>query len=70
LPGGGGYGDPMKRDVEKVLWDVVEGYVTSQEAEKKYGVVVNYKGKADDLVKLPENWAIDHARTAELRGGR
>jgi len=70
LPGGGGYGDPMKRDVEKVLWDVIEGYITSQEAEKKYGVVVNYKGKADDLVKLPENWAIDQKKTAALRSGR
>ena len=70
LPGGGGYGDPMKRDVEKVLWDVIEGYITSEEAEKKYGVVVNYKGKADDLVKLPENWAIDQRKTAELRSGR
>jgi N-methylhydantoinase B len=70
LPGGGGYGDPMKRDVEKVLWDVIEGYITSEEAEKKYGVVVNYKGKADDLVKLPENWAIDQKKTAELRSGR
>ncbi|HEY3151256.1 MAG TPA: hydantoinase B/oxoprolinase family protein, partial [Candidatus Binatia bacterium] len=70
LPGGGGYGDPMKRDVEKVLWDVIEGYITSEEAEKKYGVVVNYKGKADDLVKLPENWAIDQKKTAELRNGR
>ena len=29
LPGGGGYGDPFKRDPEKVLWDVIEGYVTA-----------------------------------------
>ena len=70
LPGGGGYGDPMKRDVEKVLWDVIEGYITSQEAEKKYGVVVNYEGRADDLVKLPEKWVIDQKKTAELRNGR
>ena len=70
LPGGGGYGDPMKRDVEKVLWDVIEGYITLQEAETKYGVVVNYTGNANDLVKLPEKWVIDHARTVELRGGK
>ncbi|HEY2918458.1 MAG TPA: hydantoinase B/oxoprolinase family protein [Candidatus Binatia bacterium] len=70
LPGGGGYGDPMKRDVEKVLWDVIEGYITPEEAETKYGVVVNYMGKGDDLVKLPENWAIDQKKTAELRNGR
>jgi N-methylhydantoinase B len=70
LPGGGGYGDPMKRDVEKVLWDVIEGYITLEEAEKKYGVVVNYTGKGDDLVKLPEKWVIDQKKTAELRSGR
>ena len=70
LPGGGGYGYPMKRDVEKVLWDVIEGYISPEEAEKKYGVAVNYTGKSDDLVKLPENWAIDQRKTAELRSGR
>src|SRR5918996_2491427 len=47
LLGGGGYGDPMKRDVEKVLRDVIEGYITSEEARTKYGVVVNYTGKGD-----------------------
>jgi N-methylhydantoinase B len=67
LPGGGGYGDPMKRDVEKVRWDVVENYISPEEAERRYGVAVRYHGKADDLVKLPENWVVDHARTAELR---
>jgi N-methylhydantoinase B len=70
LPGGGGYGDPLKRDSEKVLWDVIDGYITPEQAEKKYGVAVSYKGKADDLVKLPRDWVIDSAKTAELRGGR
>jgi N-methylhydantoinase B len=70
LPGGGGYGDPMKRDVEKVLWDVIEGYITPEQAETKYRVVVNYIGNGDDLVKLPEKWAIDQKKTAELRNGR
>jgi N-methylhydantoinase B len=67
LPGGGGYGDPMKRDAEKVRWDIVEGYITAEQAEKKYGVAVRYSGKLDDLVKLPDNWIVDQARTAELR---
>ncbi len=69
LPGGGGYGDPMKRDVEKVRWDVVENYISPEEAERRYGVAVRYTGNADDLVKLPENWVVDHAKTAELRRG-
>lgn len=70
LPGGGGYGDPLKREVERVRWDVVEGYITPQEAERKYGVAVCYTGKVDDLVKLPESWVVDPGRTDELRSGR
>ncbi len=70
LPGGGGYGDPLQRDSGKVLWDVIEGYVTPEQAEKKYGVALSYKGKADDLVKLPEDWVIDPAKTAEMRNRR
>lgn len=70
LPGGGGYGDPLKRDVEKVRWDVVENYISPEEAEKRYGVVVRYTGSADDLVKLPEHWVVDRRRTAQLRNGR
>jgi N-methylhydantoinase B len=67
LPGGGGYGDPFERDLQRVLCDVVEGYITPQEAEKNYGVAVYYSGKTDDLVKLPEQWLIDHGKTAQLR---
>ncbi|MGH7871847.1 MAG: hydantoinase B/oxoprolinase family protein [Candidatus Binatia bacterium] len=70
LPGGGGYGDPLMRDIEKVRWDVIDGYITAAEAEKKYGVLVRYAGKAEDLVKLPEKWIIDQMRTTELRNGR
>ena len=70
LPGGGGYGDPFQRDPQKILWDVIEGYVTAEEAESKYGVAIRYKGNAQDLVKLPGDWHIDLARTKALRGGR
>jgi N-methylhydantoinase B len=38
--GGGGLGDPLKRDPEAVLSDVVEGYVSVARAKKDYGVVV------------------------------
>jgi N-methylhydantoinase B len=70
LPGGGGYGNPFERDAERVLRDVIEGYVTLEEAEKSYGVAIRYTGKAEELVKLPEDWMIDQRRTAELRGSR
>src|SRR5689334_22127863 len=67
LPGGGGYGEPFARDPEKVRWDVIEGYVTPEQAEKRYGVAVRYSGNPNDLVKLAENWFIDGRRTAELQ---
>jgi N-methylhydantoinase B len=38
--GGGGFGDPLERDVEAVLDDVADGYVTIDRACKDYGVVV------------------------------
>jgi N-methylhydantoinase B len=67
LPGGGGYSDPFTRDPKKVLWDVIEGYVSLEAAEKSYGVSIRYLGHPEDLVKLPDLWVIDHKRTAELR---
>jgi len=38
--GGGGLGDPLKRDTEAVLSDVIEGYVSIARAKKDYGVIV------------------------------
>ncbi len=35
-PGGGGYGDPKKRDVEALANDVAEGYVSEAAADKFY----------------------------------
>ena len=67
LPGGGGYGDPLQRDAQRVLGDVIDGYITVEEAEKKYGVAVRYTGKAEELVKLPNRWMIDERKTADLR---
>ncbi|MFT7572222.1 MAG: N-methylhydantoinase B [Paracoccaceae bacterium] len=39
--GGGGYGDPLKRDAELVLADVSEGYLTIGEAAHRYGVILD-----------------------------
>ncbi len=40
---GGGYGDPLERPVESVQSDVKNGYITLEQAEKDYGVVLNPK---------------------------
>ncbi len=37
LAGGGGYGDPAKRDRERIKRDIAEGYVTAEAARKDYG---------------------------------
>ncbi len=39
-PGGGGYGDPLARDPELVRRDVVRGYLTVEDGERDYGVVL------------------------------
>jgi N-methylhydantoinase B len=70
LPGGGGYGDPFQRDAQRVLWDVIEGYISPKEAEKKYGVAIRYTGRPEALVKLSQDWVIDPLRTAQLREAR
>ena len=70
LPGGGGYGDPFERDPDRVRWDVIEGYISAEEAERKYGVAVRYQGNPEDLVKLASKWMIDVSKSAELRQTR
>ena len=58
LPGGGGFGDPRQRAPEQVLNDVVNGYISIEAAARDYGVVVRYLGTPDQLVRLPEHYAI------------
>lgn len=49
LPGGGGYGDPLKRDPALVLEDVQNGYVSLEKAKMDYGVIIDPKTLAIDL---------------------
>jgi N-methylhydantoinase B len=44
--GGGGWGDPLTREPERVLEDVVNGLVSPEAAERDYGVVIA-AGKLD-----------------------
>ena len=39
--GGGGWGEPLRRDPEKVLNDVRNGYISLTSAERDYGVVID-----------------------------
>src|SRR6056297_2561532 len=38
--GGGGYGDPLERDPERVRQDVIDDYVSIKRAARDYGVVI------------------------------
>jgi len=41
VPSSGGYGDPISRDPELVLSDVLDGFTTVQAAERDYGVMID-----------------------------
>lgn len=47
LPGGGGYGPPAERDPERVRADVLDGLITTADAERDYGVVLTGEGLVD-----------------------
>ena len=63
--GGGGWGDPLEREPDRVMRDVRDGYVTIAGAARDYGVVV-----VGDPERDPEGLSIDDAATARLRAGR
>ncbi len=45
--GGGGYGDPLEREVERVCHDVAANYVSREKAASRYGVVLRDDGSVD-----------------------
>ena len=56
-PGGGGYGNPFERPVEKIVWDVRNGLVSVAGAREDYGVVITN----------PQTLTVDMAETEKLR---
>jgi N-methylhydantoinase B len=66
--GGGGYGDPLQRDAEAVLGDVLERWVTREAAAAVYGVVLT--PDRDRAVGLVLDAPATEARRAELREAR
>ncbi len=61
--GGGGWGDPLLRPVERVVSDVRDGYVSLAAARDVYGVVIS-----GDPVFDPEGLIVDEVATQKLRG--
>ncbi|MYU22637.1 hydantoinase B/oxoprolinase family protein [Streptomyces sp. SID8352] len=58
FPGGGGYGNPADRAPEKVLDDVVNGYVGIDAARAVYGVDIEYTGDPAALVRMPGSYVV------------
>jgi len=60
--GGGGYGNPLKRDPAKVVRDVRLGYVSRQSARKDYGVALDDSGAvlADETARLRSLGELKH----------
>ncbi|MEJ8574992.1 hydantoinase B/oxoprolinase family protein [Microbaculum marinum] len=54
--GGGGYGNPLDREPERVLADLRDGYISEASARDHYGVIVD-----------TATWTVDAAATAERR---
>ncbi len=63
--GGGGYGDPLDRDPELVLTDVVERWVSREAADREYGVI--FRGDREDG-SLEVDVEQTRARREVLRG--
>ena len=61
-PGGGGHGDPVTREPERVLADIREGFVSPDVAERDYGVVLKREREA-----LIVDLAATHERRKKMR---
>lgn len=59
--GGGGLGDPLNRDCQKVCDDVADGYVSIERAAKDYGVIVRETDRELALYEVDEG-ATEHQR--------
>jgi N-methylhydantoinase B len=60
--GGGGWGDPLEREPERVLRDVVQRKVSPEAARREYGVALVARETEVETV-----YTVDEAATARLR---
>jgi N-methylhydantoinase B len=60
--GGGGYGPPYERPVEKVRHDVEEGWITRERALEVYGVVIDDSGNIDKPATAERRRTLANAR--------
>jgi len=60
--GGGGWGNPLNRDPEKVKKSVIAGLISFERARNVYGVVLTQQDREN-----PETISVDYKATEELR---
>ena len=60
--GGGGWGNPLDRDPEKVKFNAMEGLLSFERAKDVYGVVLTQIDEEN-----PETIEVDEKATEELR---
>lgn len=63
-PGGGGYGDPLTRELAEVARDLNLGYISPDAAERDYGVVI---AEAKPLVPSRCHYQIDEDASVKRR---
>ena len=56
-PAGGGYGDPLARDPDQVLSDVLDGLISAATAKRDYGVVISAANALDAAATAAERRA-------------
>lgn len=60
--GGGGFGDPLLRDAERVREDVVEGFISLQRARDAFGVILDADSAVDHPATLRKRQALKARR--------
>ena len=64
-PGGGGFGNPLQRELAAVEEDLNAGLIGREVAEGTYGAVIASARPAGDRMR----YALDHAASAARRAG-
>ena len=62
MPGGGGLGDPLRRDPARIVADVTAGLVSREAALRDYGVAFTADGRIDDDATAARRETILNAR--------
>lgn len=69
-PGGGGFGDPLTREIEAIEADLNLGYVSRRTAEDDYGAVIAEVKRFAGYERYRVDPEATARRRADLRKGR